>query len=186
MNSARLLALIKKAPIVTACAVLAVALLAGLVLRMDEIPNAEAQLAEKTAEADRYALNIKNAAQLQQQYDEIVAANKAIDAHIIRASQLGANAQYFYQLESETGVKLVNDPRQTTPAIVAKPAKGAFVPVGFSVSVQGTLNQLLDFLRTLEDGQHYCRVLTASFGVNASKRSAPLTLSLNVELLGTP
>jgi type II secretory pathway pseudopilin PulG len=186
MTKAELIAFSKKSPVVVICGVLGVALLGAWFYFKDDIDEQTELLAQRTELADRYALNVKNSAQLKQQYDALVAANKAIDARIIRASQLGANAQYFYTLETQTGVKLVSDPRQTTPATVGKPAKGSFVPVGFSISVQGTLSQLLDFLRALESGEHYCRVLTASFGVNASKRSGPLTLSLTVELLGTP
>jgi hypothetical protein len=152
---------------------------------MDNVPEAAKTLEEKTAEADRYAANIKNAAHLKEDMDTILAANKAIDARIIRAVQLLDNGQYFYRLERETGVKLL-DSRQTTPATVAKPAKGNFVPVAFSVAADGTLPQLIDFLRKIENGVHYSRVNAAACSVNASKRNSTLTLSLSLELLGVP
>lgn len=186
MTSKDIVTFIKKSPLVTACAVISIGLIAGLFLTKDDIPETETALADKTTEADRYALNKKNAEKLQEQFDALVAANKTIDGRMLRASQLGVNAQYFFKLESETGVKLVNDPRQTTPANVAKPAKGSYVSVGFAVSAQGTLNQLLDFLRALENGEHYCRILNATLVGNQQKRSGPLTLNLTLELLGTP
>jgi hypothetical protein len=186
MTKDELVAFLKKSPVALGCGVLSLGLIGALYFRTGEIPEAETRLAEKTAEAERYTLNIKNGAQLKEQLERLTAANKAIETHIVRASQLGANAQYFYNLESETGVKLVADPRQTTPATVAKPAKGSFVPVGFTVSVEGTFNQVLEFVRRLESGAHYSRVMTATCSVVSSKRNSPLTLALSLELLGQP
>lgn len=185
MNKDALIALLKRSPIVVACAVLSLALIAVWYFRSDKIPEAQKLLDEKGNEADRYALNRKNATHLKEDLDALIAANKAIDAHILRASRLSDNVQYLYRLENETGVKLL-DPRQTTPGTVAKPAKGSFVPVAFNVSMEGTLPQLLDYLRRIESGEHYGRILTASCNANISKRSAPLTLTVTFELLGTP
>jgi hypothetical protein len=185
MTKENVVAALKKSPIVVVCVVLSVGLLAALYFRLEKIPEAETLLQDKTAEADRYAANLKYAVHLKEDVDALVAANKAIDTHLIRASQLVNNAQYFFALVSETGVKPL-DSRQTTPAIVAKPTKGSFVSVAFSVAVEGTLPQLIDFLQKVESGERYSRVLTASCSVNVSKRNLPLTLTLTLELLGTP
>jgi hypothetical protein len=185
MTKDDLVSFFKKSPVVVACGALSLGLVAVWYFRSDKIPEAETLLQDKTAEADRYALNVKNAAHLKEDHDALVAANKAIDARVMRPKDLLINSQYFYKLESETGVKLL-DSRQTTPATVAKPAKGSFVPVAFSVAAEGTLPQLLDFLRRIESGAHYSRVITASCSVNVSKRNGPLTLALTIELLGSP
>ena len=115
--------------------------------------------------------------------DTLLAARKEIDARVIRANQLGANSQIFFKLESQTGVKLMGDPRQS--ALAAK-GPGAFVPVGFTVSMNGDLPQLLSALRTLESGSNYCRVLGAICSLDGNDRRKPLLLTLNLELLGTP
>jgi hypothetical protein len=60
------------------------------------------------------------------------------------------------------------------------------VPVAFSVSVQGTMAQVMDFLRRLEGGEHYCRVLTANCSSNAANRGGLLTLALSLEIFGRP
>jgi hypothetical protein len=184
MTNAEALVLIKKNPISFGCMAASFALAVAVYLRSEVIPEAEAQLTQKSAEAERIALNIQYAAQLKEQADALVAANKEIEARIIRASKVGNNTQYFFKLEKDTGVK-ITDFRQTTAA-VAKPAKGSYAPVGFSVTIQGTLSQLLDFVRQLENGAHYGRVLTAGFTANVAQRSAPLSLGLSVELLGLP
>ena len=56
----------------------------------------------------------------------------------------------------------------------------------FTITVQGTLPQMLDYLRHLESGARFCRVLSVSCGVPVADRGAPVTLSLNLEMLGLP
>jgi hypothetical protein len=178
-------AFVKKNPIPVACAVITIAIGVALYFRGGDMPAAETELAQKSAESERYGLNIKYSAQLKEQLDALVAANKNIEGRLARASQQGVNTQYFYKLERETGVKLVSF-GQSQPAPVAKGAKAAFIPVVFNVGVQGTLAQVLDFLRQLEGGTHYVRVMTANCNVNAAARHGPLTLSLTLEMLGLP
>lgn len=183
MTNQELVAFVKKNPVTVACGLLSLALVGGIYFRGDLIPAAEAELAQKSAEGERYAANIRNSEQLNEQYAILVAANKEIDARAVRVSQFGANSQFFYKLESESGVKLA-DPSQTTRS--APKGKTLFVPVAFSISAQGDMPQLVHFLRLLEGGTRYSRVLTASINQSGVNRSAPLTMTLNVELLGVP
>jgi len=185
MTNEEQIALLKKNPISVGCALLSILLGIGIYIRGDAIPTAEAELTQKSAEAERLAQNLKYAAQLKEQLDAIQAAGRTIDSRIIRASQVGTNTQYFYQLENDTGVKLV-DFRPQGSAAPPKGSKTAFFPVAFNVSVQGTLPQVLDFVRHLEGGARYARIVTASLSTVPANRSGPLTLSLVVELLGLP
>lgn len=177
--------LIRRNPVGAACGVIALLLGGWTYFRADAEPALEAEFAQRQSDAVRLGNNVKHAVQLREQLRALQAANKAIDARVVRAVQVGANSQFFYRLESETGVKL----RDLRPAPVVPPAKGAkspFVAVGFSVSAEGSYGQLLDFLRRIEEGPHYSRILTASLSASVSDRRAPLTLALNVELLGLP
>ncbi|MEO5958357.1 MAG: hypothetical protein ABIZ49_10935 [Opitutaceae bacterium] len=180
MSTEAMQTFVRKHPISVGCGVLSLLLAGAIYFRSDKIGLAETELAEKSAEGEKYLANIKNSGQLKEQIDTLVAANKDIDARIIRANQLGANSQIFYKLESETGVKLIDFRQSPTPA----KGSGAFIPVGFTVAIQGELSQLLTVLRTLESGAHYCRVLNASCTLNGNNRQLPLILSLNLELLG--
>lgn len=184
MTNEELFAYIKKNPIPVACGVLIVLIGLGFYFRSGTFPEEEATLGVKSGEADKYTLNITNSAQLKEQLDALIAANKTIQGRLTRASEQGVNSQYFYKLQRETGVKLVSFSQ--SPAGSAKGSKAAYIPVGFNVSVQGTLPQILDFLRQLEGGTHYVRVLTANFQANATARNSPLTLSLTLEMLGLP
>ncbi len=184
MSNDELIALVKKNPISVGCGLLSLLLVGAIYYRSGEIPAAEDLLLQKSAEAERYALNVKNGNQLKEQFEAITQWNKVIETRMVRVSQFGNNTQFFQQLRRDTGVNLVDFRQSTTAANLPKGSKTAFIPVMFSVSVQGTLPQILDFMRLLETGTHYCRVLTASMSITS--RTGPLTLSLNLELLGLP
>jgi hypothetical protein len=184
MSTQDLIAVIKKNPISVGCGLLCLGLVAAIYFRSDEIPGREADLAQKSAEGERHALNIKNSHELKEQYDALVAANKEIDSRLVRASQLAANSEFFYRIESATGVKIIDGPRQN--AATAPKGKAQFTTIGFNVSAQGDITQLLNFLHHLESGEHYCRILNATLSLNSVKRDAPLTLSLTLEILGLP
>jgi hypothetical protein len=183
MTSAELIAFIKKHPISVGCGALAVALGAGIYFRGGEIPSAENDLQQKTADVERHGANIRNADDLKVQVDTLVAANKEIDSRLIRASQFGPNQLFFYRLQSETGVKLIDFKQGGLTA--PKGGKTAFTPIAFTVSATGTMAQVMDFLFRLESGGHYCRVNTAMLSTTPQNRNN-MTLTVNLELLGLP
>ncbi len=184
MSNAELFAFVRKNPISLGCGALALVLAGAAYFRSDAIPESEAELTRKSAEGERLAANLKNGTQLPEHLDALVAANKIIDSRIVRASQLGKNLQYFYKLEGDTGVKLVTDPR-IAPPLAKKDPQAAYVSIPCNLSVQGNLPQLLAFLRGLESGTHFARVQNVAL-TSSADRNAPLSLSLNLELLGLP
>ena len=184
MTNDELLALVKKNPISVGCGALALALAAAIYFRSGELPAAEEDLTQKSAEASRLAANVQNAAQLKEQLDALATANKEVDARLVHASQTLNNYQYFYKLESETGAKMTV--LNQAPVAPMKGAKTAFISVPFTITVQGTLAQMLDYLRRLESGARYCRVASVTCGVSVVDRGAPVTLALNLEMLGLP
>lgn len=177
---------VRKNPIAVGCAVVALACVVTLYIRIDLISNAEAELETKSAEGRRLAQNVRNAAQLPEQLAAITGAMSEIQPRLLRADELAKNLQYFYKLEAETGTKLL-DLRQLSGGAAPKgAAKTAFATVTFNLTVRGEYAALLEFLRRLENGVHYARVLTAAIASNAPERSGPLSLQLTVELLGQP
>jgi len=186
MTNPQLVAALKKHPISIGCGLLSLVLAVTIYFRGSVIPETEAELAQKSVEGERCDANIKNAKQLKEQLDALVAANQEINSRLVRAPQVGTNTQFFYKLEGETGVKLI-DLRQSQLGAGAKVVgKNAFVPIGFTLAVQGQFPELLRLLRELESGARYCRILTASCGAAPADRSAPLSLTLNLEILGQP
>lgn len=190
MTTADLTLLIKKHPVSVSC--LAVALVSGVVLylRADAIPASQAEFDTRSAEAARMIDNVKNAPNLAEQTAEIQEQTKQMETRLLRASQLAVNLQYFYKLETETGVKLI-DARQAD----IRPTKSLYTPVPFSITIQGPSDHVMKFLAQLQNGRHFCRIKSSVFtsaggnrgeGGGALGGQGDINLSLNIDLLGLP
>jgi hypothetical protein len=188
MSNEELVAFLRKNVIPVVCVVVSIAIGFTLYYRSDVLPDAEKVLAQRTQQGELLAANIEDANQppsLKDQHAAIAAANEAINNRLVRVGQLAENLQYFYQLESATGAKLT--PVQVpVPAPDKKAPKTFYTPVGFTLSAQGDYAQLIDVLRRLEDGEHYCRVLTCNFRPVATDiRGGPMLMTISLQLLGT-
>lgn len=193
MTGADLIALARKHPISTACVLVIV--VCGLLtyFRLDVIEASQAEYETKSGEAAKTIANVKNAPGLEDQVAELQRLGKELDSRLIKVDQLAVNLQYFYRLETENGVKLL-DVRQNAP-VRARTAKPNFTVVPFSVTVQGSYAQVMKFLGALQTGRHFCRVANATFskvgGIGStdnglSPDAQELNLSLSLELLGQP
>jgi hypothetical protein len=190
MAAEPLVATLKANPISVACGALTLTLAIGIYLRSGRVPEAEALLDQKATLGERIDANLKNGVQLADQYAALAGSRKEIEARLIHADEIAKNLQFFYKLEAETGVKLV-DLRQGGTGSGAKPAKAKsfYRSVGYNVAVRGDYVHILDFIRRLESGQRFCRVMTASVGVGSGsekERNSELTINLSLELLGEP
>lgn len=190
MTGADLLILLKKHPLGFASALVAVVCL-GLYFLRESVVDEYVQLGEqKSAESAKILNNVRNSANLAEQLVEMQEITKEIGSRLIRPNQIALNLQFFYRLETETGVKL-NDVRQGTNPPGRAGQAGAYIGVPFTVSVQGTHRQVMNFLRRLEAGSNFARFNTVSFGkVNTNEAVAPgaglISLSMNLDLLGQP
>lgn len=185
MSNEELIAFLKKNVISVACVAVSIALGFGIYYRSDLLPEAEKVLSSRTQQGELLAANIEDSSQLKEQHAAIVASNELIASRMIRVGQLAENLQYFYRLESETNTKLTNL-RQVPLAPAPKGApKTNFVAVPFSVTAQGDYTQLVDLLRRIEAGEHYCRVITCNMKPLSDMRGGQLQLTLNIELLAT-
>lgn len=183
MTNAEFIDWIKRNPLRVGAGVVAVLSGVGAYLLSGYIETATQTLAQKVAEGDRLAANVKNAAQLNEQYEALATAGKKIQERAIHASQLANNLQYFYRLETESGIELL-DLRQTSTGTVAR--KGPANGVAFSVAVKGDYKTLMGWLRRVENGPHYCRMVSVSIASGAPDRSGPMTLNLALDLYGQP
>lgn len=185
MTNEELFALVKKNPIGVGCAVVCLALGAALYIRVDELPAATEELTKKSEEGATLAANLQNATQLKEQLDALTAASKEMESRLVHASQTLTNYGFFYKLAGETGVTMT----VLTQAPIGPPPKGTkptYNGVPFTITVQGSISQMVDYLRRLENGVRYCRVMSVTCGVPVTDRGSPITLALNLELLGLP
>ena len=184
ISNEQVVALLKKTPLITGCAVVSVLLVGALFYRADAIPLAQDELDKTTAEAARYEANLKNASQLEEQYKNLVASTAQIEARMLRVDALAINQQYFYKLASETGVA-IKDPSQGRPS----GKYGTSVALPYAITLEGSLAQVLTFLRRLECGEHFARTMSASLAPSTKETSGKegvnslLYLTVNIELL---
>src|SRR5580700_2041975 len=183
MSNEELIAFLRKNVISVSCVIASLLIGFALYYRSDELPDAEKVLGERQKEGELLAANIEDSADLKEQHAAIVEANKAIADRMIHIGQLAENQGYFYKLEKDTNTKL-SDPHQNPWNPPAKTApKVNFAAIGFTLSAQGDYGQILDLLRKLESGDHYCRIISCSLHpLSTDTRGGPLLMSLSLEL----
>lgn len=188
MTTADLLSLAKKHPISAACLLVVLACGAALYFRSGQVEASQAEYDARAAESAKMISNVTNAPGLEEQLAEIQGLTKELDARLVRAGQLAVNLQYFYKLEADHGVKLL-DVRQNALPRNPRGPKTIYTPVPYSLTAQGSYEQLVKFLAQVEHGRHFCRinslVLTKAGGVGPAA-TQDLNLALNLELLGLP
>lgn len=180
MNTADLVALIKKHPIGFGCGLVSIVCGILLYLRSDNIKASQAELEASSAQAAKMIANVRNANGLAEQVTEIQALSKELEGRLMKAGQLAVNLQYFYKLETENEVKLVDVRQSSAP----RDPKKQYTIVPFNVSIQGPYANVINFLNRVQNGRHFCRINTASF--TKIGETADMNLSLTLELLGQP
>lgn len=189
MNGADLQVMIKKHPIGAAAVLLSVACGVLLYFRSSTISERSDEGTRKADEAAKMQANITNSAGLAEQTEKMREAAKEVDARLVRRSQLATNLQYFYKMESDSGVKIL-DVRQGELSQQRNAARTSYAGIPYTVSVQGSFPQTLSFLKRLENGRHFSRFITVTYTKAGSSDRAGagdlMNLSINLELLGQP
>jgi hypothetical protein len=183
--------LLRKNPVGVACFVLSLGIAVFAYLRSDAIPEAEATLLTNSSMVDRLNQNISNSTHLKDQYDLLLDSARKLEKRVAIASALADNQRYFYRIEASTGVKLI-DLRQTPSDTV--PPKGTYYkPINFTVSIQGDYERDFAFLRELENGTYVARInsvtlvpSSASQAITAETQGYPITMTINLDLVGVP
>ncbi len=180
-----LIYLAKKHPVGLGCGLLSLILLVLIYLRSDKIAEAESRLTAVTATGQRLKTNISYSIQLTTQLESLTNAISKIQERSVRADDLAQNLQYYYKLETDAGVTLT-DLRQGGPVNLPRgrtDPPATFLKVPYNVGVQGTFENVMIFLRKLENGERFSNITSASLRPSGSQNA---TLSLSVELLGQP
>jgi Tfp pilus assembly protein PilO len=190
LSSKDMAAFLKRYPIAIGCGVLSVILLAGAYIRSDRTTGLAKQSREGEEQGKKILKEIRDGANLAEQYEALIGHTKELESRLVLSSERARNQQYFYRIESETGVKEISlqpGARSTGPQ---RGSKTLYAGIGYSISVQGDYHQILDFLGRIESGQHFYRLISGSVsraGQRSSGSAASLiTLTLNLELLGLP
>jgi Tfp pilus assembly protein PilO len=177
----------KKHPISVVCGVIAIVCAVVLYFRSDKIDEDKSLYDDTAKSAKAILTNVSNSQGLPQQTEAIQHAVKELDSRLIRGSQLAINLQYFYRLESETSVKLV-DVHQGGSGQARGAGKSSYTAIPFAVNIQGNFKQVLDFIQRVQNGPRIARFNSVSFTKVAGDNVAPdlFSVSMGIEFLGTP
>jgi hypothetical protein len=178
---------IKKYPVGVGAVVLALVMIAAVTVRHMKFSEQQVVYDNTAAEGQKLVANIAHAGQLEEQLKALEEANKTISGRLVNPSDLAINLQYFYKLEADTGVKLLEMHPVDVKGSAKLAAKGVYTPVQYVVTLQGGYVRTLAFLRRLEHGAYFCRIISGSCSQVQStqdKVSGEVTMSLTVELLG--
>ena len=179
INTQALIGGFKKYPLLVISVLMTLVLLGILYARSGLIEAQQAELNKYLAEDSRHRANISNTAQLQEQLDFLIQANKAVKDRALIAGGLAQNLQYFYRLEAEVGIKYLD---LRPGSRLSGKSSTTYVPLNHIVNVQGSFTQIITFLRKLEQGVYFCRINSAL----VSSDGDVVTLNLNLDLLGVP
>jgi hypothetical protein len=177
INKQVLVAWFRKFPVLIACTFISIVLLILLYLRSDLSLNQQNELNQLVTKGERLLVNVTNSSQLQEQLDFLTQANQAVKSRSLNPEGIAENLQYFYRLESEAGIKY-RDLRPGARASVNK--QSSYVPINFTVGIDGSFAQIISYLKRLEQGSVICRITSST--VSASNDNVSLTL--NLDLLG--
>jgi hypothetical protein len=194
MTAIKLPTFVKKQPVAMVCALLCSVLGLAIYFRQDSLATAQADLEDKTSRASHLKENVDNANsinkadRLDEQYVAMKQALQAIEARLVRANTIAINKQYFYKIEAETQTKLTG---LSQLGAIKSVGTTTYVAVAYSLSVEGTYPKLLDFVRRVENGEHFSRVLSLTLartggGENSPGSTATISLNLELELLALP
>ena len=186
--------ILKKYPLVISCGVLSVGLLAGSYIRNARAGELSALLKEKDDQGTAILNNIKNGTNLPEQFETLSAATKELESRLVRGAERARNQQYFYRIESDTGVKELSLQANAPSRAQPRGPKPLYTGVSYTIAVQGDYRQILNFIGRLESGSLFYRLISGSVSHQevrsaAAKepRGAPtINLTLTLELLGLP
>lgn len=190
MSNEKFVEAVKKNKIVSGSVACALVFGVVAILRWSAVEDAQSKLDAISTEAARYGANLRNAAQLPA--DQALLATRAaeIESRMLKVGALMENQQFFFDLETSTGVKLIELRPGTEIAPAAR--KGVYAALPYSLTVNGTYPQLLTLIRRLEKGPQFVRVLSSKLypaPLEATARGdagSMLVLTMDLEVLARP
>lgn len=180
---------LRRYPVPTICGAIVLACFFSFYLRMNLLVDLEIENDEAQRQVQQVEQNINHGKTLAADIDLMKKKVEELDARIIKPAELATNLKYFYEIEAATGVSIADLRQSVTP-----PAKGApktiLGSVDYTVQVNGRFDQIIAYITELERGRHFYRLESLAIqrgrADTATPAATPVTMSLNLDLLGWP
>jgi Tfp pilus assembly protein PilO len=171
-------------PFCAICLILSI-LLAGASqwLRLD-LRDLETRQQKRAREGDVMLKSIARGSQLRTELAVARAATQRITENLVVEKNIPENFWYFYKIERDTQVKLI-ELQQRPASLQDADTSATYKRVPYSLRLTGSYRSVIAYLQRLENGSHFGRI--TSFQL---QRQDPTTsnvvLQINLELLGFP
>lgn len=188
MNTQALIIFLKKHPVGVGCALLAVVMAVLTFVRGGNVTDLQALSEDRATAGSRLKNNLRYSAELDEHLAIVKEAVEKVETKVINPGALATNQQFFYRLEQELGITLVN---LQQAAVDDSSTDSEYTPVPYVVSVRGTYLQIVNFLQRLEQGDRVIKFISTNFSPSrgaeaqdADPYNPPIVLTLDLELLG--
>jgi len=179
---------LRRYPIAAICGGITIVVVAVFALRFGLLDEAKQQLAQQQSEADALHRNIRNGTELPDQLTALQNGLARLEQRLMKSGDVAAYQQFFFKLETDSGVKIVRfQPANTARSSQVK-QPGSYQPLGFDLTVEGGFPDLVRFAHNLEASSRHFRMV--SFSVRRGAAAGPVqsnlvTLVMGLELLGS-
>jgi hypothetical protein len=183
---------LRRYPVPTACGAIVFVCFFAFYLRMNLITDLEIENDDVQRQAQQVEQNLTHGRTLEKHIAEMDAKVTEFNARVIKPAELANNLKYFYEIEAVTRVSIA-DLRQSVSTPAKSTTKAILASVDYSVLVTGRFDQVLSYINELEHGRHFFRL--EGFNLQRGRQEGtpadatgpgPVTMSLNLQLLGWP
>ncbi len=182
MTSADLVEKIRRYPVPTFSGLVVFICLFAYYFRSDILTVLDARQNEVLGQRDLIDLNLVAGSTLREHMQEMRAKFAELESRVVQPAELAQNMNYFYQLESNTGVSLV-ELKQNAPSDKPVP-KNQLGGVAYTISLSGTFPQVIGYFNELETGTRFYRLRSFNLQRGRETSQSSVSLTLNLELLG--
>ncbi len=173
MSSNKLTSLFKDYPLAVICVIVIIACGVVIFLRGDAFMELSAQEADLNSRIRTIDQNVKNANNLEDQFDEVKLLVEQVEARLFDRDQRAVNINFFYDIEDRLGVRISNISQ--LPGEDPIYAKGGprelklHSTIGYNILMNGGFSEILTFLYELYRVDPLIRV--ADFQISSGNRN---------------
>ena len=186
MNISTIIARFRQFPTLFICGISSIVIILAIFVRGSGLTDARTELQQVEREGSRIDENIKNALDLERHLTDLRDLTEEVSARLVNPAELARNLQYFYRLESESGVSITDLTQSGTPSPPKEGDLPEYVPVRYDIAVEGYYPNLLEFIHRVESGRHFARFTQLEIVRAQRTDSSAVRLAINLELLGRP
>jgi len=189
MNFERLIEAIRKNLVIAISGVVTATCMTVYVLHKDKKPDLESEIEQIDIRISTMLRNLTNSAGLEEDIEVVKSQISELDERMFRPQELATNYNYFFNIETSTNVSLselkqveivkedVNREKHKMP----NPIVDTYVKIRYDMRANGTYQDLVHFMRTLEGGPSFYKL--EKFRLSKSSAGGDELLSMDVSFL---